>query len=281
MKVIVTGGTGLAGRNVVKELANAGHEVYNLDRRQDDSLPCEPMTIDLTQIGEVYDAFAQIKPEGVCHLAAQPRPIRFSRERTFINNTAITYNVFQVAAESGARRIINSSSEMAAGWTTHPGKRPPIPWDETTRIDSPNAYSLGKYVSEVMADSFVVRHPELSICSMRISLVIDPDRRVETISAQQEKHLKAGNSNYWSYVDGRDLGSAFRAALEGETTGHEVYMLASADTTLQIPIRQALKQYFGLEDVLPEHHGTHQSIFDCSKLTRHFGWTSRHTWRDS
>ncbi len=65
MKVIVTGGSGKAGAYTVRELAGAGHEVVNLDAaRQPDGLPSEFIQLNLTDAGEVYDAFAQVRPEG-------------------------------------------------------------------------------------------------------------------------------------------------------------------------------------------------------------------------
>lgn len=279
MNVMVTGGTGVAGRYVIKALAEAGHTVTNVDRVQDDRLPCERMTIDLTSMGEVYDAFAQIKPESVCHLAAQPRAFGFSREQTFINNTAITYNVFQVAGEMGVRRIINSSSEMAIGWSTNEGHPDKLPINENERIDSPNAYALGKYVSEVMADSFVVRHPEMAICSMRISAVIEPERLQQLVQSHQENYPQAGSGNYWSYIQTEDLAAAYLAALKGETTGHEVYLLANDDITIDVPIREALEERFGIGDRLAKDHGAFQSAFDCSKLKRDFNWKPTHSWR--
>ena len=73
MRVIVTGGSGRAGSYTVRELVAAGHEVVNVDAaRPPADLPGGFIQLDLTDAGEVYDAFAQVRPEGVCHLAANP-----------------------------------------------------------------------------------------------------------------------------------------------------------------------------------------------------------------
>ena len=64
MKIIVTGGSGRAGRFTLQELVDAGHEVVNLDRvRPSEPLPCRSIWLDLTDAGEVYDAMAQIDPD--------------------------------------------------------------------------------------------------------------------------------------------------------------------------------------------------------------------------
>lgn len=281
MKVIVTGGSGRAGRYIVRELAEAGHEVTNLDRvRPEESLPCRSIWLDLTDAGEVYDAFAQVRPDTVCHVAAIPSPSGFPRQHVFANNVLSTYNVMQAAGESGARRLIYASSEMATGWLTTDELPPSFPFSEEDRVDSPNAYALSKYIGEVIADSMVVRYPEMAICSLRINNVILPDR-YDTLQYRRE-HLAegAGGSNFWSYIDVRDVAAAFRAALEGQSDGHEVFLIAAADTCLDSSIRDAIEQHYGPGAVYAPGFGDMQSAFDCRKIERTFGWKPEHSWRD-
>jgi nucleoside-diphosphate-sugar epimerase len=96
MRVIVTGGSGRAGGYTVRELAAAGHEVFNLDAaRPPADLPGAFLQLDLTDAGEVYDVVAQVRPEGVCHLAANPSPHGFPRNQTFANNVLSTNHVMQ------------------------------------------------------------------------------------------------------------------------------------------------------------------------------------------
>jgi len=138
MKVILTGGSGRAGRYAVRELAEAGHEVVNVDRvRPAEPLPGRFIQLDLTDAGEVYDAFAQVRPEGVCHIAANPSPSGYPRQQTFGNNVLSTYHVMQAAGESGARRLIYASSEMATGWLTTDALPPRFPFNEKDRVASP------------------------------------------------------------------------------------------------------------------------------------------------
>jgi hypothetical protein len=76
MRVVVTGGTGRAGRWVVRLLAEAGHEVVNFDvvSRPELELPGEFCRVELADAGKVYDALFQFRPDGICHLAANPAP---------------------------------------------------------------------------------------------------------------------------------------------------------------------------------------------------------------
>src|SRR5579859_1639382 len=244
MRVIVTGGSGRAGAYTVRELASAGHEVINLDAlRPPADLPGSFIQLNLTDAGEVYDAMVQSRPEGVCHLAANPSPEGFPRQQTFANNVLSTYNVMQAAGDYGVRRLIYASSEMATGWLTTEALPPQFPFNEQDRVDTPNAYALSKYLGEVIAASLVVRYPGMAICSLRINNVILPERY--DILQYRRDHFPEGGTNFWSYIDARDVATAFRAALEGQSEGHEVFLIAAADTCLDIPIREAIARRYG------------------------------------
>ncbi len=280
MNVIVTGGSGKAGRHVVRELVEAGHDVTNLDRAPLEGLPGKLLRIDLTDAGEVYDAFAQVRPEGVCHLAANPSPSGWSRQGTFQGNVMQTYNVMQAAGDQGVRRLIYASSEMATGWLTTEELPARFPFNEEDRVDSPNAYALSKYLGEIMADSFALRYPGMAICSLRINNVIPPELSEAMLGPRRSQFPGPGSANFWSYIDARDVGGAFRAALEGRSTGHEVFLIAAADTCIEVPIREAIKKRYGNQGKFAAGHGDLQSVFDCAKIKKFFGWTPRHSWRD-
>lgn len=282
MKVIVTGGSGKAGRHVVRELAEGGHEVVNVDRvAPAQALPGKLIQIDLTDAGEVFDAIAQVRPQGVCHLAANPSPSGFSRQGTFLGNVGITFNVMQAAGELGVHRLIYASSEMATGWLTTEELPARFPFNEEDRVDSPNAYALSKYLGEIIADSMALRYPAMSIASLRINNVIPPELSREMLEPRRREFPGPGSANFWSYIDARDVGRAFRAALEGTSAGHEVFLIAAADTCIEVPIREAVKVRYGKEGNFAPGHGEHQSAFDCGKMKKFFGWTPRYGWRDA
>jgi nucleoside-diphosphate-sugar epimerase len=184
----------------------------------------------------------------------------------------------QAAGDSGVRRLIYASSEMATGWLTTDQLPPRFPFNEEDRVDTPNAYALSKYLGEVIADSLVVRYPDMSICSLRINNVILPNRY--DILQYRRDNFPAGGGNFWSYIDARDVAGAFRAALEGQSEGHEVFLIAAADTCLDIPIREAFERHYGPGANFASGHGDFQSVFDCSKIERFFGWKPRYSWRD-
>jgi nucleoside-diphosphate-sugar epimerase len=168
---------------------------------------------------------------------------------------------------------------MATGWLTTEEIPSRFPFNEEDRVVSPNAYALSKYLSEVIADSMVLRYPDMPVCSLRINNVIPPDQSEQMLGPRRVDFPGPGSANFWSYIDARDVGGAFRAALEGESTGHEVYLIAAADTCIEVPIREAVKVRYGKEGNFVEGHGDYQSVFDCSKIKKHFGWSPRYSWR--
>ena len=282
MRIIVTGGSGKAGSFVVRELAEAGHEVTNIDvQRPKESLPGNFIHLNLCDAGEVYDAFFQARAESVCHLAANPSPGGNPRQQVFNNNVQSTYNVFQAAGDTGVKRFVYASSEMATGWLTTTELPPCFPFDETARVDTPNAYALSKYVGEVIGDAMVARYPAMPVVSLRINNVITPDT-YHWLQQRRDQYPQGGSANFWSYIDARDVATAFRAAVEGDTTGHEVFLIAAADTSSDIPLQEAMAARYGADAAarIVTGHDPFASAFDCRKIERVLGWTAKHSWRD-
>ena len=280
MRVVVTGGTGRAGQWVVRELASAGHEVVNFDLadRPDLELPGQFCRVDLTDAGKVYDALFQFRPEGVCHLAANPSPSGQAQIDVFDNNVLSAHNLMQAAGDAGVSRVVYASSEMATGLLTEgvvPGQ---IPFTEDERRPSPNAYALSKYISEVIADSLSLRYPDTAWVGLRINNVIPPDQYGRFEAEWEDPSISKGN--FWSYIDARDVGTGYRAALEGTSTGHEVCLIAAADTRAKQGLRELMAEHFDGYDRFAADYTDPRSAFDCSRMQALFGWTPTHSWRD-
>ncbi len=117
-RVVVTGGSGKAGRAVVRDLLAHGEDVLSVDLVRSPELACEQLVADLTDFGETVEALRGA--EAVVHLAAIPAPGLRPDELTFRVNTTSTYNVFSAAPLLGLRRVASSTATAAAS-TTRPG----------------------------------------------------------------------------------------------------------------------------------------------------------------
>lgn len=280
MRVVVTGGSGRAGQWVVRSLAGAGHEVINVDtvNRTDLDLPGQFCRIDLTDAGKVYDAIFAFRPDAVCHLAANPSPSGQAQIDVFDNNVLSAHNLMQAAGDCGVERFVYASSEMATGLLTDGVVPTSIPFDETERRASPNAYALSKYLSEVIADTMAARYPRTAWVGLRINNVIPPDDYEKFRTEWDDPARSRGN--FWSYIDARDVGTAYLAALEGESSGNEVFLIAAADTRAKRGLRDLMAEFYDGYDEFADHYTDPRSAFDCAKMADRFGWKPSHSWRD-
>lgn len=131
-------------------------------------------------------------------------------------------------------------------------------------------------MGERMADQFVRWAPGLSIASLRFSNVLD-EEDYQQFRADEAKALRR-SVNLWSYVDARDAGEACRLALESGFTGHEVMLVAAADTLAPRPTAELLLEKLPGVAVRGEIKG-YQSLLNSSRAQSVIGYQARYSWR--
>src|SRR5688500_8679059 len=112
-RIVVTGGSGKAGRAVVRDLVDHGLDVVNVDVVPGPNQDAPFLRADLTDLGETIEALRGV--DAVVHLAAIPAPRIRTVERTFEINMLSTYNVFSAATLLGLGRVVWASSETVLG----------------------------------------------------------------------------------------------------------------------------------------------------------------------
>lgn len=281
MRVIVTGGSGKLGRAVVNELMDHGHEVWNYDTTPSREPRARFTRIDLTDFGQVYEAFRGMdesweRADAIVHLAAIPAPGLEPNAALFRNNILSTYHVFSAARHSGIRNVVWASSETVLGlpFTLPP---PYIPVDEGYAPRPESDYSLVKALEEVMAREFTRWDPELKMIGLRFSNVMEPDD-YERFPAFDSDPM-ARKWNLWGYIDARDGAQAARLALEHECVGFDVFIIANADTVMSRASADLAEAVFPRVEVRREL-GEHETLLSIDKARRVLGYEPRHSWRD-
>jgi nucleoside-diphosphate-sugar epimerase len=279
MKIVVTGGSGKAGRAVVRDLVERGHEVLNVDLVPSPDPVAPHLPADLTELGQAIEALRAVEllpgAEAVVHFAAIPAGDRATPEVILRANTASTYNVFSAAALLGMRRVVWASSETTLGL---PFDRPPdvAPVDEAHFPRPESSYALSKVLGEQMAEQFS-RWTGIPILGLRLSNVMERADYAGFSSWQDDP--QARRWNLWGYVDESHVAEGVRRALEADVRGAEAFVIAAADTVMARPSRELLAEVYPDVQVrgeLPER-GTLLSI---EKARRVLGYDPSFSWRD-
>jgi nucleoside-diphosphate-sugar epimerase len=119
-RVVVTGGSGKAGRACIRDLLAHGYEVANADLVPPAEPLCPFSRVDLTDFGQAVEALSMIDNrvkgvDAVVHLAAIRAPGLYPNAVTFATNTVSTYNVFEAARRLGVANVVWASSETVLG----------------------------------------------------------------------------------------------------------------------------------------------------------------------
>jgi nucleoside-diphosphate-sugar epimerase len=287
--VVVTGGSGKAGRAAVRELIDHGYRVVNVDLVPPPEPLCHFLKADLNDMGQAVDALRRAagtverrRPfevaDAVVHLAGIPAPGLAPDVTTFQNNLMTTYNVFSAAMLLGVRQVVWASSETLFGLPFTREAPAFAPITEQHPMLPENGYALAKGLSEEMARQMHRWNPGTSFIGLRISNIIEPHEYGMFAGWQKDPGIRKWN--LWSYIDSRDVGRACRLALDSGHEGADHCIIAAADTVMERPSRELMTECFpGVP--LTREVGEFETLQSNDKAQRLFGYVPRHSWRAS
>jgi nucleoside-diphosphate-sugar epimerase len=284
VKVAVTGGSGKAGRAVVRDLLEHGHEVLNVDIRPsaESSSPDSPapfLTADLTDFGEALEALSggERLPgiEAVVHLAAIPSPVHATPDVVFRTNITSTHTVFAAAVRLGLKRVVWASSETTLGL---PFDTPPdyAPVDEEHELRPETSYALSKVLGEEAARQFS-RWSGIPFVGLRFSNIMERQDYERFPSFWEDPQPRRWN--LWGYVDESHVGLSVRCALEADLRGAEAFIVAAADTVMRRPSRELMAEVYPGVPVR-DSLGEHETLLCIDKARRVLGYEPSFTWRE-
>jgi len=285
--VVVTGGSGKAGRALVRELLEHGYRVLNVDLVPSADPLCHFLKADLNDMGQAVDALRRAAgtverrrgfelADAVVHLAGIPAPGLAPDPTTFQNNLMTTYNVFSAATLLGVKRVVWASSETLFGlpFTREAPVFAPITEDHPMLPE--NGYALAKGLSEEMARQMHRWNPGTSFVGLRISNIIEAHEYGMFESWQNDPAVRRWN--LWSYVDSRDVARACRLAVEAKGVGADHCIIAAADTVMRRPSRELMAESFPQVPVT-RALGEFESLQSNDKARALIGYVPQHSWR--
>jgi nucleoside-diphosphate-sugar epimerase len=274
-KVVVTGGTGKAGRWVIADLLEHGYQVTNVDLRPSDQV--HTYQADLCDLGQVFGMLEG--KDAVIHLAAIPWPGEHAPEVVFRNNVMSTFNILQAACVLGIRKVVLAGSESALGFpfAFRPFSPLYLPIDEAHPLLAQDAYGLSKIVGEELGRGFARREPAMSIMTLRFSYIQRPEDYAGELRAAWADPARNG-FNLWAYVDARDVAQACRLALESSQTGYDAFYIAAPDTLMREPTLALVNRYYPGVARVAEGFGGRMSPLDCRHAQEVLGFAAKYTW---
>ncbi len=287
MRIVVTGGAGFIGSHLVDAFIAAGNDVVVIDnlwahgggRRENLHPRASFVHMDIRDEA-VKRIFHEVKPDVVCHHAAQHSVAIGSRDPQFDANVNIVgmLNVLESAVAAGTRKVIFASSAATYGDVTK------LPVDENAPQRPVSPYGISKMVTEHYLRFYQSEHG-LDYTSLRYGNVYgprqDPNGEAGVIAIFAAKFLaREGVRLDWDGEQSRDyvyVGDVVRANLAALTKGSgEAYVIGTGKKTTVNQIYKALAEATGFEAPItraPRRPGDAREIyFNPAKALKDLGW---------
>ena len=277
MKITVTGAWGKAGRAVVTDLLENGHEVRATDMAgppgDGGDLGTPLLRADLVDYGQALEALAGT--DAVVHLGNIPAPGHATAPQTLSRNTAANGNVFLAAARLGLTKVVWASSETTLGL---PFDTPPryAPVDEAHFPVPTTTYALSKVLGEQTAEH-VAQWSGIPFVGLRLSNIHRPADYAQVPGYWAD--VRSRRWNLWGYVDVRDVALACRLALDVPTTGSRNVIIAAADTVMDRPSAELMAEVFPDVPLTRPLIG-YETLLAIGGARELLGYDPQHSWRD-
>ena len=312
MKVLVTGGCGFIGSNLVRKLLLEGHHVLNVDKLTyagnlaslRDWMPRPEhrfLQADICDPAAMQAAFTEFQPDWIMHLAAESHVDRsIDGPGEFIQTNIVgTYTLLQTArayyatlgGDAKARfRFLHVSTDEVYGSLGETGL-----FEENTRYDPHSPYSASKAASDHLARAWADTYGLPVIvtnCSNNYGPYQFPEKLIPVVILKALRgepipvYGKGENIRDWLYVE--DHAEALLTAVSKGKPG-ETYNIGGNNERRNIDLVRLLCTI--LDDLRPRRDGgsyEEQITFvqdrpghdlryaiDASKIARELGWTPK------
>jgi UDP-glucose 4-epimerase len=291
VKVLVTGGAGFIGSNLVDALLARGHDVVVLDDLSTGRLAnlegalaagATLHELDVVDAEAVRALLAAEQPEAIFHLAAQIDVRRSVADPAFDARVNVegTVNVLEAARAAGVRRVVLSSTGGAIY-----GECEQVPTGEDAPIRPLSPYGQAKHCAEGYCALYAALHG-LATISLRYANVYGPRQDplgeggvIAIFCGRYESGATAtiygDGEQTRDYVYVEDVVEANLLALDSELTG--AYNVATAVETSVLELARAFDALGGAPlatEHAPARAGeVRRSCLDSARAREALGWT--------
>ena len=307
MKVLVTGGSGVIGSYLLRELKRLGYSLSCYSRTRPIEDHADWLEGDIGRIDPLKAACEG--HDAVIHLAAVPGPGRTTPEALLHVNVMGTVNTLEAAVAAGVPKIVFASSGAATGFSFQARPITPqyLPIDEAHPCAPQDEYGLSKLLGEQICKRYSDAYGLATLC-LRINHNWYIDREGAQVAVHggwarglaveelwQKRYLKVirdpegdwltpgpprPRNLLWAVTDVRDAVQAFRLALENTEMTHEVFHINADDTCSTTQTPTLIERHFP-QVPLNERLEGYASLVSHAKATQLLGYHPRYTWRNS
>lgn len=278
MRLLITGGAGCLGSNLIERYLPQGHEILVVDNfatgKREVVPPAARLTLVEGNIADdvlVRDAFARFRPTHVIHCAAAYKDPQDWVEDA-ATNVLGTIHVVRAASASGVRRFVNFQTALCYGRP----RQVPIP------VDHPIKPFTSYGISKTAGEQYLLQS-DIALVSLRLANVCGPRLAIGPIPTFYER-LKAGQSCFCSetvrdFLDMADFFAIVDRALEDDApTG--VFNVSTGEGHTILDVYRAVASHLGITspevDVVPPGADDVPAVvLDPSVTEREFGWRAR------
>lgn len=292
-KVLVTGGCGFIGREVVRQLLEKGYSVVVVDdfsnsTSLEESNSLKVINYDLTKPKGLLEIFKGV--QFCIHLAAKVGGVNYtssSRSEILRDNILIDSNVVSAASQTNTK-IVYASTVIVYDQSSNP------PYKEEQVILPPKSnYGFSKFVGERLCQVFG-KDRNLKFTIARISNVYGvnknkvDEKRLHVIPDLIRKILQDDTLRLinWgkqirTFIHVSDLASALVLLMEGEKANGEIFNVASSEKYQILEIAEMIwkllrdTEPFRFENVEFREEDLIDSSADASKINKILNWQAK------
>ncbi|XHR29119.1 MAG: SDR family NAD(P)-dependent oxidoreductase [Chthoniobacteraceae bacterium] len=290
MNILVTGGAGFIGSNLVDRLLTEGHDVAVIDEFNDYYDPAIKRAnlaaaadriviheVDIRDAGALSNVVRPGQFDAIIHLAARAgvRP-SIKHPKLYIDaNVTGTFNLLEAARQAGIKRFINASSSSVYGVLKTAPFREDMCLNQTI-----SPYAATKLAAEQLCSNYSYLYGMRTV-SVRFFTVYGPRQRPDLAIHKFTKFIHEGRAidqygdgstrRDYTYID--DILQGVLACLSYEGPLCDVFNLGESQTTTLSELIAAIESALGKKAIinrLPEQPGdvplTYADISKSAKL---------------
>jgi UDP-glucose 4-epimerase len=277
--ILVTGGSGFIGRQVVRSLTEEGARVRVVDLLPHPDPSVDVITGDIADPATIDRCFADVGIDGVVHLAAVTSVLKSIEqpELTYQTNVAGTHRLLEGARQAGVRALAFASTNAVTGPMTAPKIT------EGQRLAPMTPYGATKAAGEMLMSAYTEVYG-LRCTAIRLTNVYGPGmqakdsivaRLMRCIRLDRPFEIYGDGSQVRDYVHSLDVVAAVIAALTDERWSGPV-VIGSGTSLSVLDVVAQVKAITGAD--FPVGHGPAKvgempAVIVDNGHARSLGWT--------